>query len=198
MEIIKDWFSFNNESNKDESLGKQILEYLKKYKPNYNTSNDYKKANITKSMDSNKFTFFSNKIFFKEVEKVNPKTKKKEKVLVSTGEYRIDIAKISEIKSESDQYQVFISKVLKTRNTNSTDNKGLLRFLNPKYRDNINTKESDEKKDIGPEEKRLQIKKQLAEKIYNEAEKIWKLTNKNDKSDAKGGTEPKKSIFKWK
>lgn len=134
-EVNENWFTDMFKDTNDSDLGKQILEYLNNYTKKYKTSSKYDKKDITRAGDANRFYFFSKDIFFKEVEKIDPNTKKKVKKKVSTGEYRIDIAMVSEEKSglHKDPYQVFISKVEKDKiNIARGGDVGVLKNYNPK------------------------------------------------------------------
>jgi hypothetical protein len=191
----------------DSDLGKQILSYLKEYPTKYKTNANYKKKDITRAGDSNKFFFFSNKIFFKDVEKKDPNTNKKVKSKKSTGEYRIDISMVSDPKSglHKDPYQIFISKV-----KDSTPRRRFKRSLRDdlfgnyrpdpdrvgRGRDVIDNDSFSTSKEEGM--KKLNIDKGLAKNIYDQAEKVWSLTNRNVKDTARGGSENRKSFWKWK
>jgi hypothetical protein len=193
----------------DSDLGKQILAYLEEYPTKYKTDADYKKKDITRAGDSNKFFFFSNKIFFKDIEKKDPKTGKKVKSKQSTGEYRIDISMVSDPKSglHKDPYQIFISKVESSALDKKRFKNSLRDDLFGDYRpdadrvgggkdviDNISFSTS-EKEGM----KKLNIDKNLAKKIYEEVEKVWSLTNRNVKDTARGGSQNKKSTtWKWR
>jgi len=183
----------------DSDLGKQILAYLKEYPTNYKTDAYYKKKDITRAGDSNKFFFFSNKIFFKDFESKQ-----------STGEYRIDISMVSDPKSglHKDPYQIFISKVESSASPSKRIFKKSLRDdLFGDYRpdpdrvgggrdviDNISFSTS-EKEGM----KKLNIDKNLSKKIYEEVEKVWSLTNRNVKDTARGGSQNRKTTtWKWR
>jgi hypothetical protein len=192
----------------DSDLAKQILSYLKEYPTKYKTDADYKKKDITRAGNSNKFFFFSNKIFFKDVEKKDPKSGKKVKSKQSTGEYRIDISMVSDPKSglHKDPYQIFISKIESSTPNKRRFKRSLRDDLFGDYRpdpdrvgggkdviDNISFSTS-EKEGM----KKLNIDKSLAKKIYDEVEKVWSLTNRNVKDTARGGSQNRKSFWKWK
>lgn len=208
MKHIKNFESYNLNENwltdiftggNDGDLGKQILEYLKNYTTNYKTSSKYDKKDITRAGDSNRFHFFSNKIFFKEVERKNAKTGKKEKKKISTGEYRIDIAMVSGEKSglHKDPYQVFISKVEKDKlDISRGGDVGVLKDYKPKGWRSKSGKPSGNistSKEEGMH--KLELSKSLAKDIYEKAEEIWSKTNRNVKSTARGGQTRK---WKWK
>ncbi len=200
-----------NESIKenDSDLGKQILVYLKEYPTNYKTNTDYKKKDITRAGNSNRFFFFSNRIFFKDVEKKDPKTGKKIKSKQSTGEYRIDISMVSDPKSDlhKDPYQIFISKVESSSANKKRFKKSLRDDLFGDYRPDSDRvgggKDVIDNTSFSTSEKegmrRLNIDKNLAKKIYDEVEKVWSLTNRNVKDTARGGSQNRKTrAWKWR
>jgi hypothetical protein len=176
-DLNENWFSDMFIDTSDSDLGKQILDYLENYV-----------SDITRAGDSNRFYFFSDKIFFK-------KTK------VSTGEYRIDIAMVSEEKSglHKDPYQIFISKVEKDELSIARGGDvGVLKDYKPtgwrsrskKPAGNIKTSKSEGMQ-------KLDLNNNLAKKIYDKAEDIWSKTNRNVKSTARGG-KSRSSGWKWK
>jgi hypothetical protein len=199
-DLNENWFSDLLIDTSDSDLGKQILDYLENYVSKYKTSSKYDKKDITRAGDSNRFYFFSNKIFFKEVEKKD-KNGKVVKTKVSTGEYRIDIAMVSEEKSglHKDPYQIFISKVEKDKLSIARGGDvGVLKNYKPmgwrskskKPAGNIKTSKSEGMQ-------KLDLNNNLAKKIYDKAEDIWSKTNRNVKSTARGG-KSRSSGWKWK
>jgi hypothetical protein len=209
MKNIKKWEIFINEEfgSNDNDLGKQILEYLKEYPIKYKTDTDLKKKDITRVEDSNRFYFFSKKIFFEIIEKKDIKTGKKIITKKSTGEYRIDVVMVSNEKNKlhTNPYQIYISNISKESDIDASrgGDIGVLRNYKPmgwrsrlgKNIGNISTDES----------KILNLDKNLSKNIYEETEKVWSMTNKNVKGSARGDKGPEskniwniKKLFKWK
>jgi len=205
MRHIKNFDNYLNENwindifgGNDNDIGKQILEYLEHYITKYKSSSKYDKKDITKAGDSNRFHFFSDKIFFKEVEKKD-KNGEVVKTKVSTGEYRIDIAMVSDEETglHKDPYQIFISKVEKDELSIARGGDvGVLKDYKPRgWRSKSKKTSGNIKTSKSEGMHKLDLDKNLAKKIYDKAEDIWSKTNRNVISTSRGGKHRK---TKWK
>jgi hypothetical protein len=180
--IIKNWNSFTNEglssyfSKNDNDLGNEIMVYLRdmlENNSNYKSNSNYEKENITRANNGDLFFFYSKQIFRS-----------------SGGEYRIDVAKVSDKSSNlhGDPYRVFISKVDEKSKSSLVSDKDFddlfskKKTIEPSARaiTNISTSKSEGVK-------KLDLDKSLAKDIYSICEKIWEKTNRNVISTARGG-----------
>jgi hypothetical protein len=151
----------------DRDLGKVILEHLENMSTNYNRSGAYDETTVNQA--NNNWYYFIDKIFKSSGEK-----------------YKIDIIKHLDYKTKNvPEYTVTISKAGITQKQYGDRLSG----REIKVRDTEGgrgSKRSYGNANVQSESERLEIDQDLARRIYQTAESVWKVVHKNIKDDARG------------